>query len=129
VLPGTPITLEFRADGQAGDTSGCNSHGGTCQVLDKTLIFRQVVSTLRACADDKLNQHAQGHLTALQTVVQFERTGDHLAIRYDNRRSVLNLAVAAAATSTPARATPTAVLVFHHACTHRLRTLSPRAAR
>ena len=47
----SPITLEFGANGQAGGRGGCNSYGGTYTLQNSSLKFREITSTLIACAD------------------------------------------------------------------------------
>ena len=117
VLPGMPITLEFKANGQLGGYSGCNWYGSVYQVQDNTLTLGPVSSRLRGCEDDKLNQQEQHYLKALQAADQFQVSGDHLTIWYDNRQSVLNLVAGAAAIPTPAGVTPTIELTTPPALT------------
>lgn len=97
VIQRTTITLEFQPDGRAGGDSGCNSYGGTYVIRDGKIAFGEMVSTLRACADDLLNQQEQQYILALQSTGAIEQSGDRLTIRYDNDRNVLQYARGTAA--------------------------------
>jgi heat shock protein HslJ len=79
----TAITLAFSADGQVSGSTGCNSFGGRYQVADDTIIFSEVVSTLRACTDEAVMEREQRFLQALGAPVQFEVMGDQLVITSD----------------------------------------------
>ena len=56
VVEGDEVTLEFGPDGRAGGSSGCNSYGGDYRVQNDRVTFGQIVSTKRACADERANQ-------------------------------------------------------------------------
>lgn len=90
LVVGSTITLEFEADGQAGGDGGCNSYGGRYEVQDRTLTIEEIVSTLRACADQRVTDQEQAYLQALQSAGEFELTDDQLKIWYDDGQGVLN---------------------------------------
>jgi heat shock protein HslJ len=80
-LPEGGLTIGFEAEGQVGGSSGCNSYGGQYAVQSSNLSLSEVVSTLRACADEALNaQEAQFH-QALAAVAQYDVQGDTLTLR------------------------------------------------
>lgn len=89
ILQGSRITLEFQPDGRVSGDSGCNSYSGTYVIRDGKIAFGEMVSTLRACADDLLNQQEQQYTLALQSAGTIEQNGDRLTIRYDNEQNVL----------------------------------------
>jgi heat shock protein HslJ len=101
IVEGSAITLEFKADGQAGGSGGCNSYGGAYQVQGNTLSFSQINSTLMACADEKMMQQEQQYFQALESAGQFELTDDHLTISYNNGQAVLNFVKASSSASMP----------------------------
>lgn len=70
ILPieGTPLTLEFRADGTFGGSAGCNLFNGTYQQQGTSLTLSQAVSTRRACLSEELNAQEQFYLESLTTV-------------------------------------------------------------
>lgn len=90
VIGTTPITLVFGNAGQVSGEGGCNAYSGTYQVADNSLAFSEVISTLRACVDADVTDQEQEYLQALQSTGRFERTGEGLAIWYDNETGVLN---------------------------------------
>lgn len=95
VVEGSTVTLEFGAGGQVGGSGGCNSYGGQYQVQDSAVSFSEIVSTLMACADERVMQQEQQYLAALQLAGQFELAGQRLTIQYNGGRGVLNFEPAA----------------------------------
>lgn len=109
VLPEFPITLTFGADGSVGGSGGCNSYGGEYQAQDNTLTLSKLVSTMRACVDDRANQQEQHYLQALGTANQFMLAGDHLMLSSTTGDDVLNFTQAASVTPESDTGAPTAV--------------------
>jgi heat shock protein HslJ len=83
------ITLTFEAGGKAGGKAGCNSYGGSYDVKDNTIAFREVNSTLIACTDDKLMAQEQTFLKALLSTGEFKLDRNSLVISYDDGRGKL----------------------------------------
>lgn len=97
VMQASIITLEFQPDGRVSGDSGCNSYSGTYVIRDGKIAYGEMVSTLRACADDLLNQQEQKYTLALQSAGIIEQSGDRLTIEYDNGQSALQFARGTAA--------------------------------
>ena len=76
-----PITLNFHAEHQAGGDSGCNLYGGSYTVTANTLTITDVVSTMRACADQELNDQEADYYQALQAVSAYELVNDQLILK------------------------------------------------
>ncbi len=106
-MEGATITLKFEAENQFGGSGGCNSYSGQYQVEDGALLFSQIVSTLMACADERVTQQEQRYFQALEAAGQFELTADRLTIQYDGGRGVLNFVRAAAPADESAAPQPT----------------------
>ena len=90
IIPGTRPTLNFGEDGRASGSTGCNSFSGTYTVRGDTISFGRMISTKRACLDQRANQQEQLYLTALEQARSFRVTSNRLALYYNNRRNVLN---------------------------------------
>jgi META domain-containing protein len=90
VVAGTTITLKFGADGRAGGSSGCNSFRSDYKATGDQLSFGRIISTKRACTDDRANQQEQRLFQALESAVRFELAADRLTIFYDGGGSALN---------------------------------------
>ncbi len=90
VVAGTTVTLKFGADGRAGGSSGCNSFGGDYKATGDQFSFGRIMSTKRACADQRANQQEQLFFQALESSARFELADDRLTIFYDGGRSALN---------------------------------------
>jgi heat shock protein HslJ len=76
-----PLTLSFEAEGRMGGNSGCNGFGGAYAVDGGELKLTEIVSTLRACADEAQNEQEAAIMTALQAVAQYEIDGDSLRLQ------------------------------------------------
>ena len=70
-LPGTDVTIEFK-DGQAGGQAGCNGYGGAYKVDGNEITFRELASTLMACADPAVMEQESAYLQFLGEVQRFE---------------------------------------------------------
>jgi heat shock protein HslJ len=90
VIAGTTVTLRFAEDGRASGSTGCNSYNGTYQVRGDDIAFSRLVSTRRACLDQKANQQEQRFLSALEAANRFRLTSNRLTILSDRARSILN---------------------------------------
>ena len=101
VIEGTKVTLEFRAGGAVAGSGGCNSYGGQYVTEDGAISFREIVHTEMACLAEGVMEQEQRFFEALSSASGFERSGDRLAISYDNGNGVLNLLGAATTSPTP----------------------------
>lgn len=80
LIEGTAITLSF-TNGEAGGDSGCNSYGGQYTTTSGgTIEFGEIVSTLRACADQRVNEQETAYLDALRNAAAYQIAGDQLQI-------------------------------------------------
>lgn len=112
VIPGSAITLEFETNNRLGGSGGCNSYSGEYQIQGNRITTNQIVSTLRACGDDKVTEQEQRYIQALRAAETFQETtraGEtQLSITYSNGAGVLNFARGSSAPVTPRAGTPVA---------------------
>jgi heat shock protein HslJ len=80
VIEGSTVTIGFGADNRVFGSSGCNSYGGTYEVEGSTLTFSMLVSTLRACTEEALNQQESAFVAALDGTVAYTIRGAELVI-------------------------------------------------
>ncbi len=90
VVEGTSVTLKFGADGRAGGSSGCNSYGAEYTEQADRLTFNRIVSTKRACLDNRANQQEAAYFSALQSAIRFNLSDDRLTVFYGDPQNVLN---------------------------------------
>jgi len=107
VIEGTSLTLEFGAGGRVGGSGGCNSYGGEYQVNGATLSINNIVSTLMACADERVMEQEQRYFQALEASARFELAGDRLTISHDDGQGALNFVKDSPSASTQPGETPT----------------------
>ena len=91
-VEGSKVTLEFRSDAELGGTGGCNGYGADYKAEGNTLAVGSVVSTMMACADERVMQQEQAYYEAIQQAGSFELSGDRLIIHYNNDQGVLTFA-------------------------------------
>lgn len=101
VLAGTTLSLRFGEDRSASGSSGCNMFRGTYEVRGDTLSLGRMVSTRRACLDQRANQQEQRYLSALESANRFRLASKRLTIFYSNGRNVINLVDANDSSSSP----------------------------
>jgi heat shock protein HslJ len=89
VIEGSKVTLMFEEAGQVGGSGGCNAYGGRYQVDKSAIRFKDIVSTLMACADERVTHQEGLYLRALESATGFELSQDKLTISYHEGRSVL----------------------------------------
>lgn len=90
VAEGTSITLDFPANNQVAGSGGCNGYSGTYGVAQANIEFRDIVSTLLACANDIIAQQEQTYFNALGSASGYAQTETTLTLWYDNGQQQLN---------------------------------------
>ena len=90
VIEGTTITLKFGADGRAGGSGGCNSYGGNYRERGDNLSFSQIISTKRACLEQRANEQEQRYFAALESASKFKLSYNRLTIFHGDGRSALD---------------------------------------
>jgi heat shock protein HslJ len=88
-VPGRALTLTFQTDGQVAGDSGCNSYGGRYQIHGSQIVVDQLISTLRACAEQPLNDQEAAFQQALGAAAQFSLTDGQLILQNANGGSRL----------------------------------------
>ncbi len=84
------ITLRFDDEG-AGGYGGCNWYGGAYEASNGKLEWKEMSSTLRACADGALTDQERAYLDALGTVERYRIEGDRLVLTDGGGEPVLEL--------------------------------------
>ncbi len=83
------LTLGFESEARFGGNSGCNVFGGNYTLTGSALKLSDINSTLRACADQSLNDQEAQYYAALNAVATYEITGGQLILKDANSRTVL----------------------------------------
>lgn len=97
VLDGTNVTLEFRGDGKAGGSAGCNRWNGGFRSEGRTLSFTRPMATRMACPEPPgAMEQERNFLQALETVAVARREGDRLELRRADGALALMLELATA---------------------------------
>jgi heat shock protein HslJ len=92
IVDGTDVTLNFGSDSSASGSAGCNSYRGTYRVQGNSITFSRLVSTRRACLDERANQQEQRYLAALESATRFRLDANRLTVYPNRGRDVLNFA-------------------------------------
>jgi len=95
-------TLEFRTDANTVmGSGGCNQFSGSYTVTGSTIKFGALLSTLMACADDKMNTQEQKYFVLLGGATRYEISGEQLKIEYKEGSLIFVRVGAAPATQQP----------------------------
>jgi heat shock protein HslJ len=118
VVPGTNVTLKFSDAGRVNGSTGCNNYGGAYSVQGATISFGAMLSTRRACVDQRANRQEQQFLAAFDTATRFRVADNRLTIYYSGGRNALNFVDANAPSTDEPRPTddnPVAALSSYYA--------------
>ena len=75
------LTLGFESESRFGGNSGCNVFGGSYTLTGSALKLRDMSSTLRACAEQGLNDQEAQYYAALSNTTAFELAGGQLLLK------------------------------------------------
>lgn len=85
VLPGSSITLSFEGEDRISGNGGCNGYGGVFALGEAgEIALSEIVSTLRACADDQMTTQESIYLNALGGVTHYELSEQQLTLRIED---------------------------------------------
>lgn len=87
------LTAIFTAD-QVSGSAGCNTYSGGYTIDGTTLKIGPLASTMKACADEAVNDQEQQFLAALQNSTTFDQTGNTLTLKAAGGESQVTLAPA-----------------------------------
>jgi heat shock protein HslJ len=90
LVPGTAVTIRFAEDNRTNGSTGCNSFSGLYEVRGDSITFNRIISTRRACLDQRANQQEQRLISGLDSATRFRLTPNRLTILSDRNRNVLN---------------------------------------
>jgi heat shock protein HslJ len=88
-IEGSSITLQLGGDGRITGSGGCNTYGGNYQAQGNTITFSEIISTMRACADEAVTRQEKRYFEALGSAASYELVADHLRIAYAEGHGVL----------------------------------------
>jgi heat shock protein HslJ len=88
-ITGRALTLKFQSGTQLAGDSGCNSYGAQYQVNGSAMRVDQLMSTLRACVDQSLNDQEALFQSALSHAAQFSVAGSQLTLKNASGGQVL----------------------------------------
>jgi heat shock protein HslJ len=83
------LTLSFQTSTQLVGDSGCNGYGGQYQINGSSIAVTQLVSTLRACAEQPLNDQEAAFQKALGEATQVSLAGSQLTLKSASGGGVL----------------------------------------
>ena len=89
VLSGTKVTAKFQP-GKISGSDGCNSYGGDCKIVGKTLSISKIISTKMFCQSPKgIMDQASRYITALENAKSYEIKDKRLEIYWGEREGNL----------------------------------------
>lgn len=87
------VTATFGDDGNMSGSGGCNQYSAKYEIEGNTIKIGPAVSTLRACADEEVNQQEQAFFAALTNAATYRISGTKLELRAaDNALQVVFVA-------------------------------------
>jgi heat shock protein HslJ len=88
-------SMTIADDGTVAVETGCNTGSGSVEVGDDTLTFGPIATTLRACADEAVNQLEAAVLAVLQGEVSYTIDGSNLSLRSGEGADAIGLELTA----------------------------------
>jgi heat shock protein HslJ len=79
-VTGSTLTAIFTAD-QVSGSAGCNTFSGSYTLDGTTLKIGPLASTMKACADQAVNDQEQQFLAALQASTTYSQSGNSLTLK------------------------------------------------
>lgn len=83
-VSGSGASLEFRDDGTAGGTTGCNAFNTSYEIDGDALSFGPIMATLAACVDEALSTQESAFLAALDATAGFSIEDHTLRLQNSN---------------------------------------------
>ncbi len=90
LVPGTTVTLKFGEDNRASGSTGCNSYSGSYGAVGDTINIGRLISTKRACLDQRTNSQEQRFLSSLEAATKFRLSSNRLTLLSERGRDALN---------------------------------------
>src|SRR5512138_1829837 len=87
-LSGSHVTLKLE-NGKAGGSAGCNTYGGSYTMRGAAIAFKEVFSTMMACADSAMMDQETAYLQALNQAASVQVSGGRLEIKNQAGETVL----------------------------------------
>ena len=87
-VSGSGASLEFREDGTARGTTGCNAFNANDESDGDTLSFGPIAATLAACVDEAVSARESALLAALDATARFAVENDRLRLENSNGDAV-----------------------------------------
>jgi len=82
VVENSVVTITFDDTMHIAGSSGCNDYGGRYSFNGNKISFNEVISTLMACADERINTQEISFFLALEKATTFEISATELVIYY-----------------------------------------------
>jgi heat shock protein HslJ len=79
-VAGSTLTAIFTAD-QVSGSAGCNTYSGPYTLSGTALKIGPLASTMRACADQAVNDQEQQFLAALQNSTTYSQSGNNMTLK------------------------------------------------
>jgi len=92
-VDGSTLTAIFTAD-QVSGSAGCNTYSGSYTIDGTSLKIGPLASTMKACADQAVNDQEQQFLAALQASTTFSQSGNVLTLKAAGGENQVTLAPA-----------------------------------